>query len=144
MSIADNQEFEDRNKDLVHSTSNSAKHVLVIDDQESVCEAVTDILDLENIPVITALSGQAGLDAYREYQAEIGLVLLDLSMPNMNGYETYQALQQIDPQVRIILSSGYDEEAVLRQFDKVRLVGFLKKPYNLGVLIMTVKQHLGL
>lgn len=141
MSIADNLEREDRNIDLAHSSSNSAKHVLVIDDQETVCEAVIDILDLEDIPVIAALSGQAGLAAYRERQAEIGLVLLDLSMPDMNGYETYQALRQVNPQVRIVLSSGYDEEAVLRQFEE-GLVGFLKKPYNLGALIKTVKQHM--
>ena len=141
MGIADNQEQKDRNSDLTPS-SHSNKHLLVIDDQETVCEAVIDILDLENIPVITALSGQAGLDVYREHQAEIGLVLLDLSMPDMNGYETYQALRQVNPQVRVVLSSGYDEKAVLHQFDKEGLVGFLKKPYNLRALIKTVKQHM--
>lgn len=131
-------------EDATDPISPSGRYVLVIDDQETVGEAVTDILDLENIPVFTALSGQAGIDIYREHQAKIGLVLLDLSMPGMNGYETYRALRQLSSQVPVILSSGYDEKAMLQRFDKTELVGFLKKPYNLGALIETVKQHMGL
>ena len=138
------QQSKSEIKKTASPTSVLASHVLVIDDQDTVCEAVTDILDLESIPVITALSGQAGIDIYRERQADIGLVLLDLSMPGMNGHETYQGLHKINPKVPVILSSGYDEEAVLQQFDGKRLVGFLKKPYNLGALIDTVKQHMGL
>jgi CheY-like chemotaxis protein len=134
----------DRNKEMANQNLSSARHVLVIDDQETVCEAAQDILDLENIPVIAALSGQAGIDVYRERQPEIGLVLLDLSMPGMNGFETFQALRQINPQVPIILSSGYDEKEVLPQLAETELVGFLKKPYNFEALINAVKQHMGL
>lgn len=145
MDIIDQQENENGEVDMNHPVS-SAKHVLVIDDQETVCEAVTDILDLENIPVLTALSGQEGVAVYKEHQSQIGLVLLDLSMPGMNGHETYQALYEINPQVPVIFSSGYDEEEILQRFDGSGsgLVGFLKKPYNLSVLLKTVKQHMGL
>jgi two-component system, cell cycle sensor histidine kinase and response regulator CckA len=144
MGFADDQGSEHENKMIPSPESTSARYVLVIDDQDTVCEAVVDILDLESIPVITALSGQAGIDIYDERQADIGLVLLDLSMPGMNGHETYQGLQKINPQVSVIISSGYDEEEVLRRFNGPGLVGFLKKPYNLGELIDTVKQHMGL
>ena len=143
MDHTDEQGNEGKKEDTAGSTF-SARYVLVIDDQETVCEAVADILGLENIPVLTALSGQAGIDIYRERQTDIGLVLLDLSMPGMNGHETYQALRQINAQVTVIFSSGYDQEAVLQRFDNTGLVGFLKKPYNLGVLITTVKQHMAL
>lgn len=121
-----------------------ARYVLVIDDQDTVCDAVVDILDLESIPVITALSGQEGIDIYCERQADIGLVLLDLSMPGMNGHETYEGLHKINAQVPVIVSSGYDEQEVLRRFNGTGLVGFLKKPYNLVALLETVKQHMGL
>ena len=139
----DEQGSKGKKEDVAGSLSPSGRYVLVIDDQDTVCEAVTDILDLENIPVLSALSGQAGIDIYRERQAEIGLVLLDLSMPGMNGRETYGALCRINAQVPVILSSGYDEEAVLQRFHKTEVVGFLKKPYNLGALIDTVKKHMG-
>ncbi|MEJ2748128.1 MAG: response regulator [Anaerolineae bacterium] len=126
-----------------HQKPAFADHVLVIDDQETVCEAVVDILALENIPVITALEGEAGVEIYRARQAEIGLVLLDLIMPGMDGHETLQALHEINPDVAVVLSSGYDEAVISQKIDKRRLVGFLKKPYNLKVLIETVTQHLG-
>lgn len=117
-------------------------HVLIIDDEEGVCEAVTDILEMADIPVFTALDGAEGLETYRSHMAEIGLVLLDLSMPGMNGEETYRALRQINPQVQVILSSGYDEQEVFRRFNDLGLGGFLQKPYNLNTLIETVKRHM--
>ncbi|MCB9421390.1 MAG: response regulator [Ardenticatenaceae bacterium] len=129
---------------IANLAPSSARCVLVIDDQETVCEAVTDILELEDIPVLTAFGGQEGIEIYRQRQAEIGLILLDLSMPGMNGHETYKRLLEIDPHAPVVLSSGYDEKEVLKQFDEKGLVGFLKKPYNLKVLIETVKQHMGL
>lgn len=143
MDFANEQGDRDNNQDMTGPKNSSANYVLVIDDQETVCEAVVDILALEDIPVITALGGQAGIELYRARQAEIGLVLLDLVMPDMDGNETFQALYQINPDVAVILSSGYDEVEALRRIDQKMVVGFLKKPYNLGALIETVKQHMG-
>lgn len=144
VSLSDGQDVESVSEDMSKSTPLLATHVLVIDDQETVCEAVEDILSLEDIPVVMAFSGQAGIDLYRERQDEIGLVLLDLSMPGIDGYDTYQGLTQINPAVKVIFSSGYDENEVMQRFDSAGLVGFLKKPYNLSKLIQTVKQHMGL
>ena len=123
-------------------TTASAGHLLVIDDEKGVCEAVTDILELTGIPVLTALNGPTGLDIYRKHIDKISLILLDLSMPGMNGEETYQALRQINPQVQVVLSSGYDEQEVFRRFNNSGFAGFLQKPYNLVTLIETVKQHM--
>ena len=127
---------------VTFSTGSSQRHVLVIDDEEGVCEAVTDILDIEAIPTLTALDGPTGLNIYRQRMNEIGLILLDLSMPGMDGAETFQALLQIDPQAPVILSSGYDERDVFRQFDEQGALGFLQKPYNLTTLLETVGRHI--
>lgn len=115
---------------------------LVIDDELYVLEAVTDILMSAGIQVMTAPNGLAGLVLYRKHAADINLVLLDLSMPGMNGAETFQKLREINPQVKVLLSSGYDKEVVDRRFDWQGLAGFIQKPYNLSVLIDTVKRHL--
>ncbi|MFN8596290.1 MAG: response regulator [Anaerolineae bacterium] len=104
--------------------------LLVIDDEEPVRLAVTDILELSHWKVLTAASGEEGLDVYRQHQAEIDLVLLDLSMPGLSGDETFQRLRQIDPQVRVILSSGYDPVEVARRFSGQAHVGFIQKPYD--------------
>ena len=64
------------------------KMILVIDDEEAVREAVTDILDLEGLLVITAANGESGVALYQSRQEEVALVILDLSMPGLSGQET--------------------------------------------------------
>jgi DNA-binding NtrC family response regulator len=116
--------------------------VLVIDDEEPVREAVMDILEIQGIMVITARDGRAGLTLYRERQADVGLVLLDLSMPGLSGEETFHELRRINPSVSIILSSGYQQSEVTRRFAGQGLVGFLQKPYDVDTLIREVGRHL--
>ncbi|HTP09499.1 MAG TPA: GAF domain-containing protein, partial [Anaerolineae bacterium] len=116
--------------------------VLVIDDEEPVRDAVTDILDLEGLPVLTASDGQTGIGLYREHQGEIGLILLDLSMPGLNGEETFHELRKIDAHVRVLLSSGYSQDEVAARFTGQSEVGFIQKPYDAEQLVKEVKRYL--
>ena len=113
--------------------------VLVIDDELPVRDAVTDILDLEGLPVLTAPDGRSGIDLYRQRQADIGLILLDLSMPGLNGEETFRELRQINAHVRVLLSSGYSRDEVAARFAGQREVGFIQKPYDAEQLVAVVK-----
>ncbi|MEJ2750371.1 MAG: response regulator [Anaerolineae bacterium] len=63
-------------------------------------------------------------------------------MPGMSGQDTLAALRQINPAVRVILSSGYNEVEAMRRFRAEGVMGFMQKPYSAGQLIQTVKQHL--
>jgi PAS domain S-box-containing protein len=116
--------------------------ILVIDDEQPVREAVTDILELDGLQVITAPGGAAGLALYQERQADVRLVLLDLSMPGMGGEETFRRLRAINPDVRVLLSSGYSQAEATRQFVGQGLAGFIQKPYDAGTLVRTIRQHL--
>ncbi len=116
--------------------------ILVIDDEAPVREAIYDILEMEGIAVITAANGEEGIALYKAHTAEIDLVLLDLSMPGKSGRETFIELQQLDPNVRILLSSGYSEADATQGFTSPPLVGFLQKPYRLEFFIQQVKNHL--
>ena len=116
--------------------------VLVIDDEEPVREAVMDILDIEGIPVLTAENGARGLTLYEQHEEEIELVLLDLSMPGMSGQQTLRELQQIDPNVRVLLTSGYSEEEVWHRFDDGRAAGFLQKPYSINTFLEAIDHYL--
>jgi len=118
------------------------KMVLVIDDDAFVREAITDILEYEGIPLITAVSGEAGVVLYREQMEKINLVLLDMSMPGMNGAETYCELQKINPSVPVLLSSGYTDYEINDCFPESGILGFLQKPYDLSELVSTIRQHL--
>ena len=115
--------------------------VLLIDDEEVVREAVTDILEVEALGVLAVVDGKSGVALYCEHQAEIRLVLLDLSMPGMSGEETFRQLRAINPQVRIVLSSGYDESEVAARFAGQAPTGFLQKPYCVEALTAAIRQQ---
>lgn len=118
------------------------KVVLVIDDEEAVREAVTDILDLEGHKVITAENGEEGVALYRKRQDDVVLIILDLSMPGLSGQETLSHLQEINPNAKVLLSSGFSETEVADRFTNFGVAGFLQKPYNALGLIKTVQEYL--
>ena len=116
--------------------------VLVIDDDAFVREAVIDILEYEKIPLLTAVSGEAGIAIYRKQMEKIDLILLDMSMPGMDGAETYCELQKINPSVPVLLSSGYADQEIHSCFPKNSILGFLQKPYDLEDLVSIIRNHL--
>jgi CheY-like chemotaxis protein len=121
----------------------AAGKVLVIDDEALVREAVADILATVAIESVPADCGRAGLALYQQHQSEIGLVLLDLSMPGWDGVRTLQELHRFDSAVQVLLSSGYSQTEVMSRFSpEVAPVGFLKKPYSVNELLAAVQSHL--
>jgi CheY-like chemotaxis protein len=116
--------------------------VLVIDDETAVRDAVSDILSLEGIQTMTAVDGTEGIAHYQEHQKDIQLVILDLSMPGLSGEETYAELKKINPDARILISSGYSQNEVSHRFSDQDAPGFLQKPYKLTTLIETVYKFL--
>ncbi len=116
--------------------------VLVIDDEAPVLEAVQDILEMHGIEVLTAANGRLGIHVYQTHQDTIDLVLLDWSMPEMNGAQTLNALVQLNPNVRIVLTSGYSEMEITDKLQFKQLVGYLQKPYTLHKLADEITRHL--
>jgi two-component system cell cycle sensor histidine kinase/response regulator CckA len=118
--------------------------ILVIDDEEPVRDAVTDILELAGLAVLSAPDGRAGIDLYQQWQADIGLILLDLSMPGLNGEETFRELRLVNPRARVLLSSGYSQDEVAARFAGQSEVGFIQKPYDAEQLVKEIKRYLAL
>lgn len=116
--------------------------VLVIDDEETLREVVQDVLTEEQFHVVTAASGPEGIEQFRRLQNQVGVVLLDMKMPGMNGKQTYQVLRQIEPAVKVVFTSGYSETEVNTQLDNGLAVPFLAKPYTAESLIQQVRQML--
>ncbi|MCA9925864.1 MAG: response regulator [Anaerolineales bacterium] len=121
---------------------NSRPTILIIDDEKPVREAVKDILALVEIEVLEAPDGRSGISIYRQNQPQISLILLDLSMPGISGEETFHELRQLNPDVRVLLSSGYNESDVNSRLVGQNITGFIQKPYTLDALINKVQQHL--
>ncbi len=116
--------------------------VLVVDDDEAARRVTARILEGEGYRVLTAGDGVDALEIYRKRGAEVGLVLLDLTMPGLGGAEVFAELRRIRPSVRVVLMSGFDEVDVSARFAAGALVGFLHKPYRVEELIARVREAL--
>jgi signal transduction histidine kinase/ActR/RegA family two-component response regulator len=108
--------------------------VLVVDDDDNVRPVTQQMLERLGFGVLLARDGREGLEVYRAHRDEITCVLLDLTMPVMDGEETLRELRALDPRVRVILSSGYNELEVVQRFAGQGLAGFVQKPYRLADL----------
>ncbi len=108
--------------------------VLVVDDEEVVRQTARHTLERYGYQTVCAGNGAAAMEVYRRRPAEIALVLLDLTMPVMNGEEALRQMQLIDPRVRLLLSSGYNEVEAVQRFAGKGLAGFIQKPYTAAAL----------
>lgn len=108
--------------------------VLLVEDQETLRQLATAMIETIELKVIAAASGADAISLYRTHKESIDCVLCDLSMPDMDGWETIAALRAINPGVRSILSSGYDEAQIMEEDSGVRPDAFLHKPYTIDDL----------
>lgn len=123
-------------------TYKGAGMVLVVDDEDQVRDVAQRMLELSGFSVLTAMDGEEAVEIFKQHRGEICLVLLDLSMPVMDGQATFQALKQIKPDVKVLLSSGYTEREVNLRFKGQGLAGFVQKPYQMASLLAKVKSVL--
>jgi PAS domain S-box-containing protein len=110
--------------------------VLVIDDEPSVRDVASAILEKAGFEVLVAASGAEGLERFRASADRIVAVLLDMTMPDFSGEEVFAELRKVRPDVPVILSSGYNEQDAVRRFTadvpagpEGGLAGFVQKPY---------------
>ncbi|MBN1674308.1 MAG: response regulator, partial [Kiritimatiellae bacterium] len=116
--------------------------VLVVDDEETVLQLASHMLRASGLDALTAQSGHEAIETFKNRPERIQLVLLDMSMPGMDGDQVLRELRTIRPDIRVLLSSGYEESRVLRQFQTEKPNGFLQKPYDPHALIAKVAQLL--
>jgi PAS domain S-box-containing protein len=108
--------------------------VLVVDDEKSVLRICTKMVQLIGFNVITASDGLDAVAKYRKHQDEIELVLMDLTMPNMDGLTAMAEIYSIRPDIKVILSSGYNKEELSERITGKAPSGFIRKPYSLNDL----------
>jgi PAS domain S-box-containing protein len=107
--------------------------VLLVDDEETIRTVGSELLKELGFQVLTAEDGGQALEMYRKHP-EIRLVLLDLTMPRMDGEQAFRELRKMDPQAQVILASGFSEHEVGQKFVDTGLVAFVQKPYRLAGL----------
>lgn len=116
--------------------------VLLVDDEQTVRALGKRMLERIGFRVLVAEDGLGAVALFREHAEDIVCVILDLTMPHMDGEETFRILRQICPEVPVILSSGYNEQEVTQRFVGKGLAGFIQKPYQLGNLQAKLREVL--
>jgi len=112
---------------------------LVVDDDEMVRDAAGAILEEFGFTTVTACDGQEAVELFQERADEVRVVLLDMTMPRMDGIETFLALRRIRPDVKVVLSSGYNEHDATSHLSGKGLAGFVQKPYSPRTLMRIVR-----
>ena len=116
--------------------------VLLVDDEDMIIDIGEKILKMMGYEVITAISGREALRLYKENQAKIDLVVLDMIMPGMSGGETYDRLKGINPNVKVLLSSGYSMDGQASEILKRGCSGFIQKPFRMSHLSQIIREIL--
>ena len=116
--------------------------VLVVEDEAMLREMAVAMLEMIGFTVLKAKDGIEALEVFGKHQSEIKFVLTDLTMPQMGGWETLTALRKIQPDIPVILSSGYDLAHVMEGDHPELPQAFLAKPYNLAALRNAITQTL--
>ena len=115
-----------------------ASVVLVIDDEKTIRNLAESVLSRKGVKVLVAEDGKRGVELFRQQHADISAVVLDLQMPVMGGEEALPILQELNPNVPIILSSGFDRSEAARKFGNTKPVTFLQKPYTADELVEAI------
>jgi two-component system, cell cycle sensor histidine kinase and response regulator CckA len=108
--------------------------ILLVDDEESLRVLGKSMLEYLGFTTLVAENGTEALNIFRERSREISVVLMDLTMPQMDGEETFREMKRLQPDVRVLLASGYGESEIVKRFAGKGLAGFIQKPYQITVL----------
>lgn len=119
--------------------SRKRQSILLVDDEPMALALNKRVLSAAGYDVQTAQSGFECLDIFRKRPAEFDLVLLDLTMPFMDGEETFVRLRNIRPDVVVILSTGFIAQERLDRMLGAGIAGFLRRPHNPGDLVAHIK-----
>jgi CheY-like chemotaxis protein len=126
---------------LLHLGGGSEK-IMLVDDEEPIRLLGQRILEQGGYSVLTASNGTEALQRFREHNNELSLVILDFIMPGMSGKECMDQLRLVNPEVKIVVASGFSMDEDTRQAFKKGAKGFVNKPYRLQELLASVREVL--
>ena len=112
--------------------------VLLVDDEETVRDVASRILIHAGFRVEQAEDGEAGLERFRQNPSAYTFVLLDLTMPRLDGRETFRLMRELNPRLPVLLMSGFNHQDVVTQFEGEGLAGFVAKPLDRETLLAAV------
>lgn len=123
--------------------TSDSKKILVIDDERNIRELIEEILSESGYQVVMAINGQDGIDLFKKERGQFDLVILDIIMPELDGKDCYYKIKEINPRIKVLLTSGYSKSNVKDELLRNGVDAYVRKPFNVDVLLMAVKRMLG-
>ncbi len=116
--------------------------ILLIDDEKMILDIGLELLEELGYTVLSAMNGQEAIDVFQKDQDNIDLVIMDMIMPGMGGGETFDRLKEINPEVKVLLSSGYSINGQATKIIRRGCDGFIQKPFNMYQLAEKIQKIL--
>ena len=116
--------------------------ILLVDDEELIIDVGGEILEFLGYTVFLARSGREAIAIYKEKQNTIDLVILDMIMPDIGGGEAYDILKKINPDIKVLLSSGYSINGQAREILEQGCDGFIQKPFSIEQISQKIRELL--
>ena len=128
--------------DSAEETVKGSEMILLVDDEEMIIKVAERILKKLGYRVMTAQNGQEAVEIYRTHRDRIDLVILDMIMPGMGGKELYNTLKKMNPEAKVLLSSGYSIDGEAMEIMESGCNGFLQKPFSPSQLSQKIREIL--
>jgi PAS domain S-box-containing protein len=132
--IYQDEEIESADK-IAHGTET----ILLVDDEDMIVDVSRKLLEKLGYTVLTAVSGREAIEMYQKHLKKIALVIVDMIMPGLDGGETYDELKKIDPDIKVLLASGYSIDGQAQDILYRGCNGFIQKPFNIKRLSHKVR-----
>lgn len=129
-------------EEFAEELSKGSETVLLVDDEVMIIDVASQLLEKLGYKVYTAASGKEAIDIYKKQKDDIGIVILDVIMPGMDGGETYDRLKAINSDVKVLLASGYGINRQINDILERGCNGFIQKPFNMKQLSRKIRKVL--
>ncbi len=123
-------------------TASLPKTVLLADDEDTIRNVGKNVLEPQGYTVLLAENGREAVNLFFQHAEEVDLLILDLSMPHLSGFEVLERVQVVRSDLKVLISSGYSEEDQAELMKEPNVVGYLAKPFRAGDLLEKVKEIL--
>ena len=128
----------DAKEDIIGGTET----ILILEDEEMLQELLKTMLEINGYRVVTASDGEEGIEVYRKNQKEIAVVLSDLGLPKLGGFEAFLKMKEINPAIKTVIASGYFEPAQKVDMLKADIKDFVQKPYKPSEVLKILREVL--
>ena len=116
--------------------------ILLVEDEPMLLELLKSVFEEDGYRVVTAADGEKAVEIFRQKKNEIGVVLTDMGLPKLGGWEMFEKLRAIDPNVKVILASGFVDAEMRNEAMKKGAKDFIQKPYVPATILKRIREVL--